>query len=345
MANFNSSKLGMALDMSTDDGCTVAKKMVDWADVVLESFTPGTVEKFGLDWKTLSKDRPDLVMLSTCLYGQTGPRRHFGGFGNQGSALSGVHSITGWADRPPIGTYGAYTDFITPRFGALALATALYERNKTGKGQYVDISQVEAGIQFIEPLMLDAAVNGNVAPAYGHNSLTECPHGVYRTAGMQRYIAISIASSTQWRALLDFSKADGFTGFQDYSHSRYDAVSERFGAKEKIETLMQEFCAGRPPFAFVDQLRAAGVPAAVVMRPSDLYEDPQLIHRGYFVTLEHGFMGSMPYDGYPTLFSDTPVKLNKAAPTLGEDTHHVLKDFLKLPEEEISRLTNAGTFV
>ena len=345
MANFNSSKLGMALDMSTDEGCTIAKKMVDWADVVLESFTPGTVEKFGLDWKTLSKDRPDLIMLSTCLYGQTGPRRHFGGFGNQGSALSGVHSITGWADRAPIGTYGAYTDFITPRFGALALASALYERNKTGKGQYVDISQVEAGIQFIEPLMLDASVNGNVAEAYGHDSLTECPHGVYQTAGMQRYVAISIANTAQWRALHDFAKTQNFAGFKDFSDARYDAVKERFAAKEKIESVMREFCAGKPPFAFVDQLRTAGVPAAVVMRPSDLYEDPQLIHRGYFVTLDHGFMGPMPYDGYPTLFSETPVKLSKAAPTLGEDTHHVLKEFLQLPEQEITRLKKAGVFV
>ncbi len=339
MGNFNSSKLGMALDMSTDDGRAIAKKMVGWADVMLESFTPGTIGRFGLDWETVSKDRPDMIMLSTCLYGQTGPRKHFGGFGNQGAALAGLHGITGWPDRPPAGPYGAYTDFITPRFGALALAAAIYERSKSGKGQYVDISQVEAGIQFIEPLMLDAAENGVSAPAAGLDSLSQCPHGVYQTAGIERYVAISVASTAQWRALRDFA------GFTQFSDARYDSAKERLAARDKIEAAMRDFCSGKPPFAFVTQLRAAGVPAAVVMRGSDLYEDPQLIHRGYFVTLKHGFMGDMLYDGYPTLFSETPVKLSKAAPMLGEDTHHVMKEFLKYPEEEITRMKKAGVFV
>lgn len=339
MGNFNTSKLGMALDMSTEDGRAIAKKMVGWADVMLESFTPGTIGRFGLDWESVSKDRPDMIMLSTCLYGQTGPRRHFGGFGNQGAALAGLHGITGWPDRPPAGPYGAYTDFITPRFGALALAAAIYERSKSGKGQYVDISQVEAGIQFIEPLMLDAAVNGVTAPAPGLDSLSQCPHGVYQTAGIERYVAISVDSAAQWRALCKFA------GFTQFSDARYDNAKERLAARDKIEAAMRDFCSGKPPFAFVTQLRAAGIPAAVVMRGSDLYEDPQLIHRGYFVTLIHGFMGDMLYDGYPTLFSETPVKLNKAAPMLGEDTLHVMKEILKYPEEEITRLQKAGVFV
>jgi len=339
MGNFNTSKLGMALDMSSEDGRAVAKKMVGWADVMLESFTPGTIGRFGLDWESVSKDRPDMIMLSTCLYGQTGPRRHFGGFGNQGAALAGLHGITGWPDRPPAGPYGAYTDFITPRFGVLALASAIYERSKSGKGQYVDISQVEAGIQFIEPLMLDAAVNGVTAPAPGLDSLSQCPHGVYQTAGIERYIAISVSDSAQWRALCRFA---GFTQFAD---ARHDNVKERLAARDKIEAAMRDFCAGKPPFAFVTQLRAAGVPAAVVMRGSDLYEDPQLIHRGYFVTLKHGFMGDMLYDGYPTLFSETPIKPSKAAPVLGEDTLYVMKEFLKYPEEEITRMQKAGVFV
>ncbi len=339
MANFNTSKLGMALDMSTDEGRAIARKTADWADVVLESFTPGTIGRFGLDYDTLSKDHPDLIMLSTCLYGQTGPRRHFGGFGNQGAAIAGLHGITGWPDRPPAGPYGAYTDFITPRYGALALASALYERGKSGKGQYVDLSQVEAGIQFLEPLALDAAVNGVTAKPFGLDSLTQCPHGVYQTAGIERYVAISVANAAQWKALC------GMAEFREFAGSKFEDVKERFAVRDKIEAAMREFCAGKPPFAFVTQLRAAGIPASVVMRPSDLYEDPQLIHRGYFVTLKHGFMGPMLYDGYPSLFSETPVTLTKAAPTLGEDTHYVLKEILHYPEDEIARLQKAKIFV
>ena len=182
-------------------------------------------------------------------------------------------------------------------------------------------------------------MNGASAPAAGLDSLSECPHGVYQTAGIERYIAISVSNTAQWRALCSFA---GFTQFAD---ARYDNVKERLAARDKIEAEMRDFCSGKPPFAFVTQLRAAGIPAAAVMRGSDLYEDPQLIHRGYFVTLKHSFMGEMLYDGYPTLFSETPAKLSKAAPMLGEDTLHVMKEFLKYPEEEITRMKKAGVFV
>src|SRR5690606_12743537 len=141
----------------------------DWADVVVESFTPGNMAKFGLDFATLSRDRDDLIMLSTCLRGQTGPERTYTGFGGQGAALAGLHAITGWPDRPPSGPWGAYTDFITPRFGVAALGAALLHRAETGHGQYIDLAQGEAGIRFIEPLVLDYVVNGRVALPAGHD--------------------------------------------------------------------------------------------------------------------------------------------------------------------------------
>lgn len=339
MANYNTSKYGMALNMSLEEGRAIARDMAGWADVMLESFTPGTIGRFGLDYETLSKDRPDLIMLSTCLYGQTGPRRHFGGYGNQGAAIAGLHGITGWRDRPPTGPYGAYTDFITPRFGVVALASALYERSKSGKGQYVDLSQVEAGVQFLEPLLLDYTVNRTIAQPFGIDSLSECPHGVYKTAGIERYVAISVTGAAQWRALCKLA------GFTQFSHARFDSLQERMAAREEIHAAMRDFCDGKPPFPFVTQLRAAGVPAAVVMRGSDLYEDPQLLHRGYFVTLTHSLIGPILHDGYATLFSDTPVIASKAAPALGEDTDFVMREILKYPEEKIAQLKNAGVFV
>jgi crotonobetainyl-CoA:carnitine CoA-transferase CaiB-like acyl-CoA transferase len=339
MANFNTSKYGMALNMSLEEGRAIAREMAGWADVMLESFTPGTIGRFGLDYETLSKDRPDLIMLSTCLYGQTGPRRHFGGYGNQGAAIAGLHGITGWPDRPPAGPYGAYTDFITPRFGVVALAAALYERSKSGKGQYVDLAQVEAGIQYLEPLLLDYTVNRNIARPFGIDSISECPHGVYQTAGIERYVAISVASNVQWRALCQMA------GFKQFSDARFDHLSARMEAREEIQAAMRAFCSGKPPFHFVTQLRAAGVPAAVVMRGSDLYEDPQLVHRGYFVTLTHSLFGPILHDGYPTLYSDTPVMASKSGPVLGEDTDFVMKQILRYPEEKIERLKKAGVFV
>lgn len=339
MANFNSSKYGMALDLAQEEARAVAKKIIGWADVLVESFTPGTIGRFGFDWESLSAERPDLIMLSTCLSGQTGPRRDLGGFGNSGAALAGLHAITGWPDRPPAGPYGAYTDFIAPRFGTLAIASAIYERNRSGKGQYIDLSQVETGLQFIEPLLLDYAVNSQVAGAVAHASLYECPHGVYRTGGIERYVAISVSDAAQWRALCKTA------GLSQFSDARFDAVSVRFAVRDAIDAGLREFCAGKAPFALASQLRSAGVPASVVLRSSDLHEDAQLLHRGFFVTLEHKIMGQVPYDGMPTLYSETPGKLRKAAPVVGEDTDYVLREFLHLPDAEIDRLKAKGIFV
>src|SRR5690606_16670510 len=157
--------------LNVEEGRTIARRLVDWADIVVESFTPGTLARWGLDWETISRDRPDLVMLSTCLRGQTGPERTYTGFGGQGAALAGIHALTGWPDRPPIGPWGAYTDFINPRFGVAALASVLIHRRQTGLGQHIDLGQVEAGIHFIEPLVLDYTVNGRAAGPAGHDSL------------------------------------------------------------------------------------------------------------------------------------------------------------------------------
>ncbi len=133
--------------------------------------------------------------------GQTGPERHYTGFGNQGAALAGLVAITGWPDRAPAGPWGAYTDFITPRYGVAALSAALIHRDATGHGQYIDLSQIEAGIQFQAPLVLDYAINGRIATAQGNASAYACPHGTYATRGTQRYIAIGVVTAAQWDAL------------------------------------------------------------------------------------------------------------------------------------------------
>ena len=175
----NTSKLGLALDLSTDDGRHLGRRIADWADVVLESFTAGTIDRMGLGYDTLQGDRDDLVMLSTSMRGLTGPDNRFAGFGNHGAALTGFAAITGWGDRPPVGPWGAYTDFITPRFGVAALAAALRHRAETGVGQHIDLSQSECGIQFLEPLVM-AAHLGAEAPTLPLRSGSEPVEGVER---------------------------------------------------------------------------------------------------------------------------------------------------------------------
>jgi crotonobetainyl-CoA:carnitine CoA-transferase CaiB-like acyl-CoA transferase len=334
MANFNSSKIGVAANLSTEEGREVARMLVAWADVVVESYTPGTMAKWGLDYATISKDRPDLVMLSTCLRGQTGPERSYTGFGGQGAAMAGIHHLTAWPGRAPTGPWGAYTDFINPRFGVAALSATLIRRARTGRGQYLDLSQVEAGAHFVEPVLLDYSVNGNVWPAMGHDSIDECPHGVFATEGEERYIAISTATEEQWQALCTVAPVAEFAGLRSYG--------KRQAKKQAIEDALRAWCLPQEGFALAERLRAAGVPASMVLRPSDLYEDAQLAHRGFFVTLDHSNMGPTPYDGPVTIFSETPAILRKAAPCLGEDTHYVLAEILGYDETRIAELAEAG---
>ena len=251
--------------------------------------------RFGLDWETLSADRDDLVMLSTSMRGQTGRERGYSGFGGQGACIAGLYNLVGWPDRQPSGPWGAYTDFISPRFGISVLVAALLDRRRTGLGQHIDLAQIECGIRFIEPLILDYAATGRVAERLGQASPSLDPHGVFPCAGEERYVAVGVETVLERRALA--ALLDGCE--------------------------LADWCARRCAFNAAAELRRVGVPAYAVMRPSDLYEDPQLVHRGFFETLDHPVMGPTPYDGPATIYSRTPQRLRSPAPCLGQHTERV----------------------
>ncbi len=335
-ANFNSSKRGLALNLSLPEGRELAERMIAWADVLVESFIPGVLDGLGLGYKSLAANRPDLVMLSTCLCGQTGLDATYRGFGTQGSALAGLHGLTGWPDRPPIGTWGAYTDFIAPRYGVAALAAAIFERNRTGVGQYLDLGQVEAAIHFIEPLILDYTVNGRVAEAAGHRSDHACPHGVYQAAGTERYVAIACETSGHWQALCKLAALGDIVAPEA-------TLADRLASGDKLDAALAAWCRDQDPWDLEALLLRAGVPAAVVLRPSDLYTDAQLAHRGFFVNCEHGVMGNTPYDGPATIFSETPARLH-AAPFMGQHTDEVLREVLGMSDAEIAEYAASGVF-
>ena len=336
MANFNTSKRGIALDMQQEDGRAIARRLADWADVVVESFTPGTMGRLGLDHATLAAARPDLVMLSTCMRGQTGPERRYSGFGNQGASLAGIVAITGWPDRAPCGPWGAYTDFIAPRYGVAALIAALHHRADTGIGQHIDLSQIEAGIQFIEPLLLACADQGVEAPAAGHWSMFASPHGVFACAGNERYLALAVETDAQWRGLARVLDDAAL------AHPHYDSEALRRRDAARIDSAINRWCAPRDAFAAAQELRTAGVPAEAVLRPSDLYLDAQLNHRGHFVRLRHTAMGEVPFDGLQTRFSRAIQGPFTAAPVLGEHTREVLREVLGYDDAAIARFEAAG---
>ncbi len=338
MANFNQSKLGLALDMASPGALDVAMRLVAWADVVIESFVPGTAAKYGLDYESLRVGRPDLVMLSSCMRGQTGPERGYTGFGMQGAALAGFVAVTGWADRLPAGPFAAYSDFIAPRYSLAALGAALYHRRRTGEGQYIDLSQIESAIHFLEPMLLDCAVNGTVAGLRGAESDRACPHGVYRTAGTERFVAIAAESAAHWHALRDQLLA--CAGFDD---ARYDELDARLADRDAIDAAVARACEDAEPFELAERLRRAGAPASVVLRASDLNHDPQLMHREFFVELDHPRIGPAQFDGAVTRFSATPHRPTHAGPVIGQHTDVILREHLGYSDDEITELAASGT--
>lgn len=336
-ANMNQSKLGVAVDFAKPEGIALAHRMAEWADVVVENFTPGTAERLGLDYETLRRRNPRLVMLYTCMRGQTGPERKHTGFGLHGAALAGLVGITGWPDRAPVAPWGAYTDFISPRYALAALGAALHHRDRTGEGQCIDVSQIEAAIHYLAPSVLDHAVNGRVLDRAAHDAEWGCPHGVYATRGVERYVAIEARTSAHWRALRSVVPELAALG-----GDALDARAERVRRRAEIDERLAARCAREDAHAFAAALRAAGAPAYAVLRASELHGDAQLDARGFFLELDHAGFGRRKFDGAVTVFSRTPARPTGAGPLIGQHTFEVLRDVLGYSEEAIADLAAAG---
>jgi benzylsuccinate CoA-transferase BbsF subunit len=338
-ADYNSSKYGLGLDLRHPRGKDVALALARWADVVLESFSPGVMGQLGLGYEALTQVNPSLVMLSTSMNGQTGPRRKFAGFGTVMAAMAGFCEITGWPDRPPGSPYGAYTDFVSPRFAATALLAALDHRRRTGEGQYIDLAQYEASVQLHAPWLLDYEVNGQVVTRDGNRSPAAAPHGIYRCAdegGRERWVAIAVEDDAQWAA---FVAALGSPPWA--LEPRFSTLRGRKAHEDDLDARVSAWTAGLRSTEVFYRLQP-DVAAAPVHDARDLQQDPQIRYRQYFRELDHTVMGPTLYEGRQAELSATPPVLSKAAPCLGEDSRRVLSDLLGLPAAEIDELITLG---
>ena len=201
MADYNTSKYGVSLDVNKPKGVEIARKLILWADVVAESFSPRAMAKWGLDYETIRKLKPDIIYYSASQQGHGGPHSGFIGFGMMMASLSGYAHLTGWPDRDPATPYGAYTDFISPFFGSAALVAALDHRRKTGVGQHLDLSQLECGLQLIAPVQMDYVLNGNEMIRDGNRDPRAAPHNAYPCLGNDSWCAIAVFTDEEWTSL------------------------------------------------------------------------------------------------------------------------------------------------
>ncbi len=335
--NMNVGKRMLTLDLSKQEARSVVLDLVRWADVVTESCSPKAMRAWGFDYESLRKIKPDIIMLSTCLMGQTGPMAQYAGFGNLAAAIAGFTNIAGWSDRPPAGPFGAYTDYIAPWFNAAAILAALEYRARTGQGQHIDLSQAEASLQFLSPALLDAAVNGRVQQRMGNRDINYAPHGVYPTAGADRWIAIVVTNDEQWNSLCSvMARPDLATA------PHFAMLTARLTHQDELDELLSAWTKDKDSFQLEQELQAHGVPATAVRSMGEMYSDPQLQHRGHFVQLTHPKYETTTVEGSRFRLSRTPANITGSAATIGRDNQYVLEALLGYSEERITELVAAG---
>ncbi len=337
--NMNAGKLGIAIDLDNPASRETIEDLIRWADVVTESFSPKVMRKWGLTYEDVRKIKPDIIMASSCLFGQTGPLSSLAGYGSMGASMSGFYEMTGWPDRDPCGVFNAYTDYVSPKFLGTALLAALEHRDNTGEGQYIDMSQVEAAFTFLAPALLDYRINDRIPQKVGNDHPRLSPHDVFACAGEDRWVAIACENDQQWRALCEVAELDKKLNQPDLA--QLDEQGRRSLSVEIAEAI-SEWTQTLDDEVAQQKLQDVGVAAHFVQDSETLTNDPQLVHRQHFRQLPHSTNGQMWVEGPKFSMSRSTSKLESAGPSYGEHTFFVLEEILNYDAEQIAELAVAG---
>jgi benzylsuccinate CoA-transferase BbsF subunit len=337
-AHFNDSKLGITVDLKNDQGLALARRLVDWGDVVIENMRPGVMARVGLGYETLAETNPGLVMLSTCNMGQTGPRADTPGFGSQLTALAGMCNLTGVPDGPPMLLYGPYIDFIASTLGTSAVLAALERRRRTGQGAYIDISQYECGLMFLAGPLFEYHRSGKIAERAGNADPDAAPHGAY-PARDDEWIALSCWSDAEFAALC------GVMGRAELAaDARFATLAMRQTNAAALDAEIEKWARAQDVRAAAKNLQAAGVHAHLVSSVADLFDDPQIAERRLWRNRPHAVFGEQACCFPAFDLSETPGEITGAAPLLGEHTAKVFCELLGMSAEEYAAHEAAGAF-
>jgi crotonobetainyl-CoA:carnitine CoA-transferase CaiB-like acyl-CoA transferase len=333
----NGGKRSLTLDFSEESGgagVEIFKRLIPHCDIVVESFTPHVMAKFGLDYKSLTAIRPDIIMISMSGYGQNGAWRDFSAYGMGLEPASGISSITGYEGGDPLRTGISFTDPYSGIVGAGAVLAALVYRGRTGKGQYIDLSEQEAAIPVVGYGLMEQAMNGRAPKRIGNRSYWFAPQGCYRCSGDDNWLVISVRDDAEFAALA------GALGHPEWaSDKRFADNASRMQNHDALDGLIEGWTAGQDHIAAMHTLQAAGVPAAAVLNPKQVLLDPHLRERGFFDRVETGNVGVRPVPHQlGAKFSAFEMDSARKAPKLGEHNAEVLQGILGLSEGEIAEL-------
>ena len=330
---------GISLNFKQPEAIEIFKKLVAWADVVGEGFPTGVMDKLGLDYEGLSQVNPQIIMFRTCGYGHTGPMADQPGFGSILTAVTMMDTMVGYPDRPPVPPSTYYTDQLSPMYATLSIMAALDYRRRTGKGQYIDHAQIEAGLNYMTPLILDYQANGRELELNGNKCDFAAPHGIYKCRGEDRWVAIAVMTDEEWQA---FVKAVGSPAWGKLK--KYTRAADRVKNSGELDRRVEEWTVERTPEQVQEVLQKAGVGAGLVANAKDLDEDPQMAHYNFYRELDHPYMGKLRY------YHPDPIKLSDAEPDInrpvlvGEHTDYVCREILGISQDEIDELRGRGVF-
>lgn len=334
-ATYNSSKYSIGLDINNPKSRRVIDRLIQWADVIVENFSPKVVARWGLDYESASKTNPGIIMVSASLQGQTGPSAQQPGLGTMMESAAGFTHLLGWPDRPPSIGF-AYTDYCAPWYVTSAVLAALDYRRREGRGLYFDLSQLEASVSYLSSYVLDHSANEKVGTRSGNRHPRFAPHGVYRSKGVDRWCAIAVTSDEEWSAL---RRAMGDPPWA--ASDAFSTAERRKRNEDEMDRLVETWTASFGREALFELLRRHQVPCGIVQDGRDLHADPQLAHREHFVRVDHAEMGTIVQDALPFRFDGKAPSL-RAAPCLGEHTFHFVCEVLGFSEEEFAEWMGEG---
>jgi crotonobetainyl-CoA:carnitine CoA-transferase CaiB-like acyl-CoA transferase len=334
----NRGKLGVTLDLGNPRGIEIVKRLVAISDVLVENYSPGVMARFGVDWEALKPLNERLVMLSMPSFGYGGPETNSRGYGNTVEAMAGVTTLNRYHDaEQPYTLSNALGDPVSGITGAFAVLAALHERERTGCGQWIELAQVEAAIPLLAEPIIDSQLTATEPRARGNRHPEHAPHGIYRCAGDNDWIAISAATDEQWRAL-----ASALGRGELARDPRFANAHGRKANEDALDAEITRALAETSADDAVTRLRATGVCAAPVNSAPAVLGDPQLQERGYFIAIDRAVSGTHLYPGAVARMSVTPLNAAAPAPLLGEHNARVFRNILGMSAAEISELEAAG---
>ena len=333
--NANLNKKSVSIDLKSPEGVELAKKIVAESDVVVENMRPGVMDKLGLGYKELVKIKPDIVMVSASGFGASGPYQKYAGYAPIFAAFGGLAYLTGYADAEP-NTMSGVMDLRVGTSMAFALLAALIYRQKTGEGQYIDLSSSECVSALLGGELMEYAMNKRSPVRCGNHDAVMAPHNCYRCKGDDKWISIAVATEDEWAALCGVMGNPGWAASEDYR----DAFSRRKN-QESLDRHIAAWAVQMTDYEAMRLLQSAGVAAMPSLCAEQILSDPHVKAREMLTEIEHPVMGKKVVITPPWRLSETPAKIVGAAPLLGEHNEEIFSSLLGMSREEIQRLTDA----